>query len=321
MNEHPLNAPNTELDRTSRDMSAEDPRTWWFNLWHTLHNLVRPPPDAEVLREVVEELIEEPLSESGISPAERMLLANIINLRERKVGDCMVPRADIIAADVSSSIKEVADLMATHAHSRIPIYRDTLDDVIGMVHMKDIMPCLAYQQMRTVPDLLRPVLFMAPSMPASKLLLHMRSTRQHMAVVVDEFGGIDGLCTIEDLVEEIVGEIDDEHDAPPASPIITRNDGTLLVDARLPIEEFEVRTGIKLPTLEGEDIDTLGGYVATLAGRMPQIGETFRSADGLTFEVLERDQSSIKRLRLRMPRPTTETPASLPSDQVRIKAI
>jgi CBS domain containing-hemolysin-like protein len=192
--------------------------------------------------------------------------------------------------------------MATHAHSRIPIYRGTLDDVIGMVHMKDILPCLAYQQPRTVPDLLRPVLFMAPSMPASKLLLHMRSTRQHMAVVVDEFGGIDGLCTIEDLVEEIVGEIDDEHDAPAGSPIITRTDGTLLVDARLPIEEFELRTGIKLPSLDGEDMDTLGGYVANLAGRMPHIGESFRGGNGLVFEVLERDQSSIKRLRVRVPR-------------------
>jgi CBS domain containing-hemolysin-like protein len=214
----------------------------------------------------------------------------------------MVPRADIVAADVSCNLKEIADLMATHAHSRIPIYRGTLDDVIGMVHMKDILPCLAYQQPRTIPDLLRPVLFMAPSMPASKLLLHMRSTRQHMAVVVDEFGGIDGLCTIEDLVEEIVGEIDDEHDAPPAAPIIARTDGTLLVDARLPIEEFEVRTGIKLPELDGEDMATLGGYVSNLAGRMPHIGESFRGSDGLVFEVLERDQSSIKRLRVRVPK-------------------
>lgn len=297
-----MNNPNLSVSPELHDIADEEPRTWWFKLWHLLHNLVRPPPDAEVLREVVEELIEEPLSESGISPAERMLLANIMNLRERKVGDCMVPRADIIAADVSSNLKEIADLMATHAHSRIPIYRGTLDDVIGMVHMKDIMPCLANQQMRSIPDLLRPVLFMAPSMPASKLLLHMRSTRQHMAVVVDEFGGIDGLCTIEDIVEEIVGEIDDEHDAPAGSPIITRTDGTLLVDARLPIEDFEVRTGLKLAALEGEEFDTLGGYVATLAGRMPHIGESFHGTDGLIFEVLERDQSSISRLRVRVPR-------------------
>lgn len=305
-----MNDPHLSVSPDLQDTIEDEPRTWWFNLWHVLHTLVRPPPDAEVLREVVEELIEEPLSESGISPAERMLLANIMNLRERKVGDCMVPRADIVAADISSNLKEIADLMATHAHSRIPIYRDTLDDVIGMVHMKDILPCLAYQQARTIPDLLRPVLFMAPSMSASKLLLHMRSTRQHMAVVVDEFGGIDGLCTIEDLMEEIVGEIEDEHDAPAGSPIITRTDGTLLVDARLPISEFESRTGIKLPGLDGEDMETLGGYVSNLAGRMPHIGESFSGVDGMVFEVLERDQSSIKRLRVRAPRQESQSPTA-----------
>ncbi|HEU0117476.1 MAG TPA: hemolysin family protein [Alphaproteobacteria bacterium] len=280
-----------------------------MRIWHWLHNWVRPPPDAEVLREVVEELIEEPLSESGISPAERMLLGNIINLRERKVSDCMVPRADIIAADVSTDLKELIDLMATHVHSRIPIYRGTLDDVIGMVHMKDIMPCIAYKQERTIADLLRPVLFVAPSMAASKLLLQMRSTRQHMGVVVDEFGGIDGLVTIEDLVEEIVGEIEDEHDTPSGASIITRADGTLLVDARLPIEQFEHQTKIKLAPLDGEDVDTLGGYVTGLAGRIPNIGESFHSTDGLKFEVLEMDQSRVKRLRIRSPRvEATEMP-------------
>ena len=122
-----------------------------------------------------------------------MLLGNIMHLRERKVGDCMVPRADIIAADIGTDLKELVDLMATHVHSRIPNYRGTLDDVIGMVHLKDIMPCIAYKQERTIADLLRPVLFVAPSMAASKLCFKCASTRQHMGVVVDEFGGIDGL--------------------------------------------------------------------------------------------------------------------------------
>jgi len=304
MNDHTLT-----VDPDPLPTSGEEPRSLWHSFLHKLWDFIHPPPDAEALRDVVEELIEEPLSESGISPAERMLLANIMKLRERTVYDCMVQRADIVAADVTSNIKEIVDLMATHAHSRIPIYRDTLDDVIGMVHMKDILPCLAYQKTHAVPDLLRPVLYVAPSMPASKLLLQMRNTRLHMALVIDEFGGIDGLVTMEDLVEEIVGEIEDEHDAPSGPPIITRADGTLLVDARLPIEDFKSQAGISLPPMEGEDIDTLGGYVAHMAGRMPNIGESFATDSGLRFEVLEMDQSRIKRLRIRAPRPmgTTHT--------------
>jgi len=278
---------------------SEETRAWWSTPWQMLRNLLHPRSDAEVLRDVVEELIEEPPSESGISSAEGMLLANIMNLREKRASDCMVPRADIVASDVGSSLKELVDLMASSAHSRIPIYRETLDDVIGMVHMKDIVPCISNQQTRAIADLLRPVMFVAPSMPASKLLLQMRQTRQHMALVVDEFGGVDGLVTIEDLVEEIVGEIEDEHDAPSTSSIIARADGTLLVDARLPIKDFEARTGTVLDAPEEGEIDTIGGYVANLAGRVPHIGENFPSANGMSFEILEMDQSRVKRLRVR----------------------
>jgi CBS domain containing-hemolysin-like protein len=299
----------SDLTASNTTAPLEEPRSLLLGIWHKLHHFIRPSPDAELLREVVAELIEEPLSESGITAAERMLLANIMALRERKVGDCMVQRADIISADITSELKDVADLMATHAHSRIPIYRGTLDDVIGMVHMKDIMPCLTYQQPRTVPDLLRPVLFVAPSMSASKLLLQMRQTRQHMAMVVDEFGGIDGVVTIEDLVEQIVGEIEDEHDTPPGPPIIARADGTLLVDARLPIGDFQTQTGHNLPALAIEENDTLAGYVTSMAGRIPHIGESFKSEGGLTFEVLEMDQSRIKRLRIRVPKQAAAEPA------------
>ena len=288
---------------TSAAAEGSDCRTRLHSLWHWFHGLVRPPTDAEALREVVEEIIEEPLSESGISPAERMLLANVMLLRERKISDCMIPRADIIAADADASVRDLVDLMAAHAHSRIPIYRGTLDDVLGMVHMKDIMPCLAYDQKRSIADLLRPVIFVAPSMAAAKLLVQMRQTRQHMAMVIDEFGGVDGMVTIEDLVEQVVGEIEDEHDTPAPPPLITRADGTLLVDARLGIDAFESETGVRLPPLDGEDIDTLGGYVSNLAGRVPHIGETV-VGDHFTFEVMEMDQGRIRRLRLRPVRKT-----------------
>ncbi|HUY68076.1 MAG TPA: hemolysin family protein [Alphaproteobacteria bacterium] len=286
------------------------PRSLWQRLANRVHRLFHPRPDAEALREAVEELIEEPSSESGLSPAERLLLANVMNLRERKAGDCMVPRADIIASSLDTPLKELIDLMAAHAHSRIPVYRETLDDVIGMVHMKDIIPCIAHGQNRTIADLLRPVMFVAPSTPAARLLLQMRQTRQHMALVVDEFGGIDGLVTIEDLVEEVVGEIEDEHDAPTAASIIARADGTLLVDARLPIEEFEERTGVDLDPAGPEDVDTLGGYVGNLAGRMPHIGESFKNVGGISFEVIEMDQSRIKRLRIKGLRRQEAAPAA-----------
>jgi len=309
-----MNDPHSPSSLPAAPASPEN-RPWWRSLGQWLHNLIRTRPDAETLRETVEELIEEPPSASGISSAERMLLGNIMKLRERRVGDCMVPRADIIAADAGTPLKELIDLMAAHAHSRIPIFRETLDDVIGMIHMKDIIPIIAHNQSRSIQDLLRPVLFVAPSMAASKLLLQMRQTRQHMALVVDEFGGIDGLVTIEDLVEEIVGEIEDEHDTPATSSIIARADGTLLVDARLPIEQFEARTGVNLDSPEEEEVDTLGGYVANLAGRVPHIGESFRNAVGMHFEVLEMDQSRIKRLRVRGLRR-----AEAPSKPVKVQA-
>jgi hypothetical protein len=311
---------NDSLPISTTSLSPEpgdDSRGWWRGIWHRLHSLVRPPPDAEALREVVEEIIEEPLSESGISPAERMLLANIMMLRERKVGDCMIHRADMIAADVDSGLRDVVDLMAAHAHSRIPIYRDTLDDMLGMVHMKDIMPCLAYQQERTISDLLRPVLFVAPSMPAAKLLLQMRQTRQHMAMVIDEFGGVDGMVTIEDLVEEVVGEIEDEHDAPTGPVLVKRADGTLLVDARLSLDDFQGQTGLRLAPMEGDDVDTLGGYVAHLAGRLLHIGESV-SGEQFHFEILEMDQGRIRRLRLRPVKPAeTQTDTGTANKHVR----
>jgi CBS domain containing-hemolysin-like protein len=310
-----MNDPSSATPLPPTERADEEPRKWWQTLWHRLRNLWHETPDAEALREVVEEIIDEPLSESGLSPAERMLLGNIMDLRGKKVGDCMIQRADIIAADVEADLRDLVDIMAAHAHSRIPIYRDTLDDVIGMVHIKDILPCLAYAQERSIADLIRPVMFVAPSMAAARLLLQMRQTRQHMAMVVDEFGGIDGMVTIEDLVEEIVGEIEDEHDAPPPPSIIKRADGTLLIDARLPIAEFEARTAIRLPLLEGEDIDTLGGYVANLAGRVPNIGEKV-TGDGLGFEVLEMDQGRIRRLRVRaLPRASEASPE--PADKAR----
>ncbi|NTU76762.1 MAG: HlyC/CorC family transporter [Alphaproteobacteria bacterium] len=278
-------------------------------MWRQARERWQGSSEEVALREAVEELIEESSAVGGVPTAERMLLDNILKLRERHIGDCMVPRADIVAVDADSELKELVDLMAEHSHSRIPVYHETLDETLGMVHMKDIMARIAKQQTCGIRDLLRPVMFVAPSMPASKLLLQMRQTRQHMAMVVDEFGGIDGLVTIEDLVEEIVGEIEDEHDDPATPDVIARADGTLLVDARLPIEAFEERVGPLLTAEERETIDTLGGYVFHLAGHVPRIGERVAGPEDIVFEVLATDANRIKRVRVRFPRKAKAEPA------------
>jgi CBS domain containing-hemolysin-like protein len=278
----------------------EEPPSLLVRLMRKMQERWQGSIESEALREAVEELIEESESENGaVATPERQLLNNIVTMRERHAGDCMVPRADIVAIDVDAPLKDLVDLIAEHAHSRIPAYRGTLDEAVGMVHIKDVFGCLARKNAARVRDLLRPVLFVAPSMLASKLLVQMRATRQHMAMVVDEFGGVDGLVTIEDLVEEIVGEIEDEHDDPATPELIARPDGALLVDGRMEIASFEARAGEVLTESERETIDTLGGYVFHLAGHVPQIGETIHGPKGLSFEVLATDQTRIKRVRVR----------------------
>ncbi|HEV7370144.1 hemolysin family protein [Arenibaculum sp.] len=261
------------------------------------------------LRDTIEELIEERReTEGSIAADERVLLANILKLRDTTVVDAMVPRADIVAVDAAITLPDLIEKMASEAHSRLPVYRETLDDVIGFVHIKDVLACVAEKKPFRMADIVRDVLIVAPSMPVLDLLLQMRQTRQHIALVVDEFGGIDGLVTIEDLVEEIVGEIEDEHDEEEPPLLVNRPDGTLLADARLPIEEFIEQVGPILDQEEMDDVDTLGGLVFALAGRVPTRGELLKHPSGLEFEVVEADPRRIKRLRVRN-LPDTTRPA------------
>ena len=248
----------------------------------------------------IEELIEQ--EETGELPAssdELTLLRNILNLHGLTVYDIMVPRVDIVAVDIDISLSELVRIMSEEAHSRIPVYRGTLDDIAGMVHIKDVLACWTREQKVTLNEIVRSVLFVAPSMPILELLLQMRVSRVHLALVVDEFGGIDGMVTIEDLVEEIVGEIEDEHDDDDTPRIIEGDDGTLVADARVPIKDFEDRLGEILTEQEREeDIDTLGGLVFFLAGRVPVRGEVVRHGSGIEFEVLDADPRRIRRLRV-----------------------
>jgi CBS domain containing-hemolysin-like protein len=226
-----------------------------------------------------------------------------LEIRDQPVSDLMIPRADIVAVEASTDHDALMHLLASRPHSRFPVYRETLDDVIGMVHIKDVLAAIADRRDFAVTDIVRPVSIVAPSMRVLDLLLDMRKTHQHMAMVVDEFGGIDGLITIEDLIEGIVGEITDEHDRGVRAEMIERPDGSLLADARVPIEDFEARVGPVLDQEERDEVDTLGGLVFSLAGRVPSRGELLTHPSGLEFEILEADPRRIKRVRVRNPPP------------------
>ena len=270
--------------------------------------------EAESIRDQVEELIERQEAPSEASKGdgpvvasldaeERALLGNVLRLRGITAYDVMVPRADIMAIPESHSLTETIALIQTEGHSRYPIYRDGLDDIIGMVHIKDVFAAIGKDEKAfALTDILRRPLFVVPSIPVLDLLLQMRQARVHMALVVDEYGGIDGLITIEDLVETIVGDISDEHDEIEAQQITERPDGALDLDARTPIAAFESRLGTVLTDEErAADIDTVGGLVFTLAGRVPAKGELVSHPSGLEFRILEADPRRIRRLRVRRP--------------------
>ncbi|TAL02824.1 MAG: HlyC/CorC family transporter [Rhodospirillaceae bacterium] len=274
--------------------------------------------DAETVRDVIEELIEERIEDGPggdgnlIDSHERLLLANVLRLRDVSAADIMVPRADIIAVEAETPLIDVLRVLVKEGHSRVPVYRETLDDVIGMVHIKDLAILIADQAgdaggkgadaagtVLKLTDVIRKVLFVSPAARVLDLLLDMRLKRTHMATVVDEYGGIDGLITIEDVVEQIVGEIEDEHDTDDEPRLIGRDDGSFVADARVKLEEFETRFGQLFSNDEREQNDTLGGLVISLAGRVPGRSELIKHPSGIEFEILDSDPRRVRRLRIR----------------------
>jgi CBS domain containing-hemolysin-like protein len=284
--------------RDTEGDSGEAPQPGGLRNW--IRRLFGRRNGSAALRDTIEELIEqEDEAEQPANADELRLLRNILNLHELTVYDVMVPRADIVAVDAGTPLSDLVELMSREAHSRIPIYHGSLDEVAGMVHIKDVLPCLNKDAPVPLSSILRQVLFVAPSMPILELLLQMRVRHLHMAMVVDEFGGVDGLATIEDLVEEIVGEIEDEHDEDETPTLTERSDGTLDADARVPIRSFEEKVGPVLKAAEREeDIETLGGLVFFLAGRVPLRGEVIRHESGIEFEIVEADPRRVRRLRI-----------------------
>lgn len=259
----------------------------------------RPLNGDDSVRVVLDELIEErEEAEVPIDDDERILLANILELRNRTIRDVMVPRADIAAIRREASLAEVIETLTRDNHSRLPVYGDNLDDAVGMVHIKDVLAWRGRDEDFSLANIQRRILFVSPSMQVLELLLEMRAKHSHMALVVDEFGGVDGLATIEDLVEEIVGEIEDEHDLDNEPRFVRNADGSFTADARVTLDMLKDMTGTAIPEEGREDIDTLGGLVFSLAGRVPIRGELIRHPSGLEFEILDADPRRIKSLRV-----------------------
>ncbi len=264
------------------------------------------PGEAENgnVREALGGLIAEAEQEAGaaFSEEERALVRNALSFGELRVDDVMVPRADIKGVEATADIGTVVGAIRQAGHSRLVVYRGALDDVLGAVHIKDLLPFWGDGESFSLERVVRPVLVVPPSMRVIDLLLEMRASGNHVAIVVDEFGGTDGLVTLEDLVAEIVGELQDERDRALQPEIVANPDGTIDAVGRADLDELEERLGVQLlPEDERDEADTLGGLIFTLVDRVPARGEIVRHPSGIEFEVLDADPRRIKRVRIRPP--------------------
>ncbi|PWB94786.1 hemolysin family protein [Methylosinus sporium] len=283
------------------------------------------------VREDIEEALEG--AAGDVTPHERVLLRNVLALHDLRVADAMIPRADIVAAAQDATLGETLALFRNAGHSRLPVYGDTLDDPRGMIHIRDFVDYLASLAERAEPvtaeapapgehaatvslaaidfsaelstvTVLKPVLYVPPSMPALDLLVKMQATRTHLALVIDEYGGTHGLVTMEDIVEMIVGDIEDEHDVDEEPRIEAVSDGVYLIDAKADLEEVSQRLGVDFaPEDDGAEVTTLGGLVASLAGHVPMRGEIVPApVEGWEFEIVEADPRRVARLRVHAPK-------------------
>ena len=273
------------------------------------------------VREDIEDALEESATSDDFTPQERLILKNVLSLHELRVADVMVPRADIISVRADATLGEVLSIFRTAGHSRIPVYGDTLDDPRGMVHIRDFVDFLAkvadpagapesaklsglngvdLTTPLSLARILRPVLFAPPSMPALDLLVKMQANRTHIALVIDEYGGTDGLVSIEDIVETIVGDIEDEHDLDETPQIEAAPDGSFIVDARATLDAVAQAVSAPMDTLvDLEEVDTIAGLVSALAGHVPARGEIIQLGVDLECEVLDADPRRVKKIRIR----------------------
>jgi len=274
-------------------------------LWRGMRHLIFGDDSEPTLREEIEDAIDEaeesrPVA-GDLSPTERQMLRNLLHFGEETAGDICVTRGDIMAVPSDISFDALVRAFADAGHSRLPVYGESLDEVVGMVHIKDVfMANVDPSKDRSLTALMRDPLFVPESMGVIELLARMRSQRIHLAIVVDEFGGTEGLVTIEDVVEEIVGEIEDEHDEAERGMLTMLDDGLWEADARLEIEELAQAVDPRLSS-EEDEVDTLGGLVFLLAGRIPQKGECVTHPSGWKLEAVDSDPRRIIRVRLHSP--------------------
>jgi CBS domain containing-hemolysin-like protein len=310
-------------DRDSSSRSEDDSRS---GLLAGLKTLLFGGDKEPSLREQIEEVIDEAEEESeerrggasavgDLSPIERKMVRNLLHFGEQTVDDVAVPRGEIVAIPESASFAEVVALFADAGHSRLPVYRETLDEVVGMIHVKDVFAVLAAGQAPPpLLDLIRQPLYVPQSMDVLDLLAEMRAKRTHLAIVIDEYSGTEGLVTFEDLVEEIVGEVEDEHDDEPTALFVPGENGCWEADARAELDDIGEAIDPRLAEVE-EDVDTLGGLSAVLAGHVPEVGEILHHPSGWRIEVTEADEKRVHHLRLHPPvEIDPEAPLDKPED-------
>lgn len=288
------------------DDSSISARTNGRTFWSSLRTALFGEDGEATLREEIEEAIESHEGEAPIvgdlTPIERQMLRNLLHFGESTVADIAVPRGDIIAISSTASFSDLVAAFAEAGHSRLPVFEGSLDSVIGMIHLKDVyaLQVTDAEPPADITTLIRTPLYVPESMGVLDLLARMRADRMHLAIVVDEFGGTEGLVTIEDVVEEIVGEIEDEHDDEVLANLSRLEDGIWDADARTELEEVAEVIDARLADVE-EDVETLGGLAFVLAGHVPQIGEILEHPSGWRLEVTGCDARRVSRLRLHAP--------------------
>ena len=258
------------------------------------------------LKQSIETVLDNDLKGTeGISKHERLMLLNILKIDGIRSSDIMIPRADIGAVELNDSFEKVLEVFIKEAHSRVPIYEKNLDNIIGMVHIKDLVNYQNQKKTETnfLQNLKREILEIPPSMPVLDLLLKMQLTRLHMGIVIDEYGCTDGLVTIEDVIEEITGEIEDEHDEKNLPMLIKSSLNTFEASARIEIDELQKVTNVEfLNSYDNDDVDTLGGLIFSITGRVPQRGEIIKHTSGTTFEIKDADPMKIKSVKVTTPK-------------------